>query len=115
MGVYRNDAIAISLESNPNIIQFEKSEQRRTKLYRKQEEQIIGIGAKIVKENLQKRSFFVPLLSVISVRPFAVTLPETVPMEIGELVILATFQDGSNNTKSILKTLEIQVCVVNLN
>ena len=106
--VFKNDAVVIaSSTDNPNIIQFVKSESKQTRFFQQKQLQVgdeISIG-----KNLTRMSNHVPLISVITVRPFFAPLPQFVAMETGELIVKATFQDGRNNRESINKTFKVQV------
>ena len=106
--VFKNDAVVIaSSTDNPNIIQFVKSESKKTRFFQQKQLQVgdeISIG-----KNLTRMSNHVPLISVITVRPFFTPLPQFVAMETGELIVKATFQNGRNNRESINKTFKVQV------
>ena len=106
--VFKNDAVVIaSSTDNPNIIQFVKSESKQTRFFQQKQLQVgdeISIG-----KNLTRMSNHVPLISVITVRPFFTPLPQFVAMETGELIVKATFQNGRNNRESINKTFKVQV------
>ena len=106
--VFKNDAVVIaSSTDNPNIIQFVKSESKKARFFQQKQLQVgdeISIG-----KNLTRMSNHVPLISVITVRPFFAPLPQFVAMETGELIVKASFQDGRNNRESINKTFKVQV------
>ena len=115
--VLKNDIMVIAPSTdNPNMIQFVESESKRTRFFKEEQQQHqkqLQIGDEIsIKKNLGKILSYVPLISVITVRPFTAPLPQFVATTTGDLTVKATFHDDRNNQKFVSKTYKVQVHII---